>query len=115
MLHDALIQLDLILGHQADGDVGIQKGGIARPSLENHERVAILGRHAGNVAGRSDGLSEIDDQPDLLAVGNTQPKIVIEQVQHRIWTPRKAALRISGAVETVITLESAAKVGLAAG
>src|SRR5579864_9533320 len=49
MLYDALVQLNLILRDQADGDVSIKKRGITGPALEDYERVAILGGHARNV------------------------------------------------------------------
>ena len=45
VLHDAGMEFDLALGDEANGHVGLQEGGIRGPALEDHQRVAVLGRH----------------------------------------------------------------------
>ena len=115
VLNDARVQLDLILRDETNGDIGIQKSRIARPAFENDQGIAIIRGHAGNIAGGSDGLGEINHQPDLLAVGNAQPEIVVEQVQYRVRIARQTAFRIGGAVKTVVAFERAAEVGLTVG
>ena len=114
-MHDPLIQFDLVLRHEADGDVSIQKSGIPRPAFENNQGIAIIGRHPRNIAGGSNGLGEIDHQPDLLAVGDAQAKIVVQQIQHSIRVARHAALRVSRPVKTVVAFKGAAEVGLSVG
>src|SRR5262249_47120648 len=112
VLHDALVQLRLVLRDQADGDIGIEKVRIARPTLQDDQGVAIFGGHAGDVAGRSNGLSKIDHHGDLATVGDTQPKIVVEDVEDSIGIARQAALGKVAAVKAVIAFQGATKVGL---
>ena len=68
ILHQPQVELDQVLGDQAEGDIGLQEDRVLRPALQDDERVAILGGHAGTVARRRDGLGEIDHQRDLLLV-----------------------------------------------
>src|SRR6478609_11605737 len=112
VLHNALVQLDLVFRDQADGNVGVQEIRVARPALQDHQRVAVFGRHAGDVTGGRDGLGKIDDQRDLFSVGDAQAQVIVQDVEDRVRIARQAAVGKVGAVEAVIAFESPPEVGL---
>src|SRR6266851_2925427 len=88
ILDNSLIQFRLIFRDEADGDIGVEKFGIARPPFQHDQRVAVFGRHVGDIAGRSDGLSEVEHEGDLFSVGDTETEVVIQDVEDCVWTTR---------------------------
>ena len=112
VLHDALVQLDLVFRDQADGNVSVEEIRIAGPALEDDQRIAIFSRHAGDVTGGRDGLGKVDDQSDLLSVGDAQAQVIIQDIEDRVRIARQTSLGEVGAVEAVIAFQRAAKVGL---
>src|SRR5579864_1189557 len=109
VLHDALVQLDLVFRDEADGDVSVQEIRVARPALEDDQRIAVFSRHAGDVTGRRDGFSKVNDECDFFSIGNAQAQVVIKDIQDRVRVARQAALGEVGAMEAVIAFQRAAK------
>lgn len=110
-LHDALVQLDQVLHHQADRHIGPQEDGIAGPALQDDLCVAILHRQARHVARGGQRLGEVERHRQFLAVQHAQPQVVVEQVQHAVRVARQGA-RILRAVERVVARQRAAEVVL---
>src|SRR5208283_297956 len=75
MLHNSGVEFNLVFGNQDDGNVGVQKSGIVGPALQDHQRIAIVGGHAGNIPGGGDGFGEIDGEGDAFAVGDAQAQV----------------------------------------
>src|SRR5579864_1852319 len=112
VLHDTLVQLNLVFRDQADGNVSVEKVRVAGPALEDDQRIAVLGGHAGDVTGGRDGFSKVDDQGDLFAVGDAQAEVIIQDIEHRVRIARQATVGKVSAVEAVIAFQGAAEVGL---
>ena len=110
-LHDALIQLDLVLRDQTDCDIRSQEFRILRPAFQNDQRVPVLGGHAGNIAGGCNGLGKVDDQGDLFAIRDAEPEVVIQDVQNAVGITRQA-LRIVGLMKAVVPGKRIAKIRL---
>src|SRR5438105_102798 len=112
VLHDSLVQLDLVFRDQTDGDVSVEEIRVAGPALQDYQRIAVFGRHAGDVAGGRDGLGKIDDQGDLFSVGDAQAQVVVENIENGVRIARQASLSEISAVEAVIAFQGATEVGL---